>query len=64
LEYDQFVKCAQVVKEFNEEIITIAGNIGCLFEGTEKFVDYVCRPEVDENGNIDTLLYCILEFLY
>ncbi len=43
--YSRFVKCAQVVKEFDPDIVTIVGNVGALFEGTEKHVDYVCRGD-------------------
>jgi hypothetical protein len=50
--YSEFVKCARTVKKFNKEIITIAGNVGCLFEGTQNHVDLVCRPEIDEQGNV------------
>ena len=43
--YSKFVKCAKAVKKFDPNIVTIAGNVGALFESTEKFVDHVCRGD-------------------
>jgi len=43
--YSKFVECANAVKNFDENIITIAGNAGALFPGTEKYVDYVCKGD-------------------
>lgn len=39
--YLQFIECAQTVKEFDANIITLAGNIGCLIEDTINHVDHV-----------------------
>ncbi len=43
--YMKFIQCAQAVKIFDKNIITIAGNVGALYKNTEKYVDYVCRSE-------------------
>ncbi|MFX0017599.1 MAG: B12-binding domain-containing radical SAM protein [Promethearchaeota archaeon] len=43
--YNNFMKSAEVVKDFNKKIITIAGNVGALFEKTKNYVDYVCTND-------------------
>ena len=43
--FSKFVEWAKSVKEFDPAIITIAGNVGALFEDTEKYVDYVCKGD-------------------
>lgn len=43
--YKIFIKCASAVKEFDSEIITIAGNSGALFDETSNYVDYVCTTD-------------------
>jgi len=40
--YSTYVECAKAVKEAFPEIVLIAGNVGVLFEGTEKYVDHIC----------------------
>ena len=42
-QFNRFIKCSKTVKEFNNKIITIAGNVGVLFDETKDHVDYVCR---------------------
>ena len=57
--YLQFIECAKVVKKFDQQIITIAGNIGGLIEETKNYVDYVLlgdgvkslRQLLGENAN-------------
>ena len=39
--YLQFIECARSVREFDPQIVTIAGNIGSLIEETKDYVDYV-----------------------
>ncbi len=39
--YLQFIDCARIVKKFDPQIITIAGNIGGLIDETKNYVDYV-----------------------
>jgi radical SAM superfamily enzyme YgiQ (UPF0313 family) len=39
--YMQFIECAKAVKKFDPQIITIAGNVGCLIDETKHHVDYV-----------------------
>ena len=43
--YSEFIKNAQAVKKYDKNIITIAGNVGSLFEKTINFVDYVCNGD-------------------
>ncbi len=43
--YSKFVECAHAVKNFDNKIITIAGNVGCLFKQTKNYVDYICRGD-------------------
>ncbi|MEX2684893.1 MAG: radical SAM protein [Candidatus Sigynarchaeota archaeon] len=43
--YTDFVKCARAIKKHYPDIITIAGNVGAMFPGTEKYVDHVCRGD-------------------
>jgi hypothetical protein len=43
--YTDFVKCACAIKESYPDIITIAGNVGAMFPGTERYVDHVCRGD-------------------
>ncbi len=43
--YNNFLKSAQTVKGFNKNNITIAGNVGALFEKTKNYVDYVCTND-------------------
>ncbi|MBN1214247.1 MAG: hypothetical protein JXA99_02275, partial [Candidatus Lokiarchaeota archaeon] len=43
--YTMFIKNAKKVKEFDKNIITIAGNIGSLFEKTKEYVDYICSGD-------------------
>jgi hypothetical protein len=43
--YSKFIECAQAVKRFDENIVTIAGNAGVLFPGTEHYVDYVIKGD-------------------
>ncbi|MFX1489538.1 MAG: B12-binding domain-containing radical SAM protein [Promethearchaeota archaeon] len=43
--YSKFIECAQAVKQFDKDIITIAGNAGALFPGTDQYVDYICRGD-------------------
>jgi radical SAM superfamily enzyme YgiQ (UPF0313 family) len=43
--YSNFVKTSQAVKEYDPNIITIAGNVGSLFPGTEQYVDLVCKGD-------------------
>lgn len=40
--YITFINNAQAVKQFDKNIITVAGNVGSLFECTKNYVDYVC----------------------
>ena len=39
--YLRFIDCARIVKKFDPQIITIAGNIGSLVDETKNYVDYV-----------------------
>ena len=41
-DYTNFIKCTQIIKEFDSSIKTIAGGAGAMYEGTENFVDYTC----------------------
>lgn len=43
--YSKFIECAQAVKKFDKNIITIAGNAGSLFPETDQYVDYICRGD-------------------
>ena len=43
--YTYFRECAQAVKEYDNNIITVGGNVGCLFDGTEGYVDYDCKGD-------------------
>jgi len=43
--YMNFIKSAGAVKEFDPNIITIAGNVGVLFPNTEKHVDFVGKGD-------------------
>lgn len=43
--YSTFIECTQLVKKFDNNIITIAGNVGILEEGTENYVDHICRGD-------------------
>ncbi len=43
--YSKFIVCVQAVKEFDKNIITIAGNAGVLFPGTEHYVDYISKGD-------------------
>ncbi len=41
--YHTFIDCTKAVRENYPDIVLIAGNVGAMFEGTEKYVDLVCR---------------------
>ena len=43
--YSLFVETAKAVKKFDRNIITIAGNVGAMFPGTEKLVDIVGKGD-------------------
>ena len=43
--YSKFIECAQAVKEFDKNIITIAGNAGVLFPETNHYVDYISKGD-------------------
>ncbi len=43
--YTDFVKCTRAIKERYPNITTIAGNVGAMFPGTERYVDHVCRGD-------------------
>lgn len=43
--YSKFIECAQTVKKHDKNIITVAGNAGALFPGTNQYVDYVCKGD-------------------
>jgi hypothetical protein len=43
--YTDFVKCARAIKRHYPDVITIAGNVGAMFPGTERYVDQVCRGD-------------------
>ncbi len=43
--YTRFIRCAQAVKSFDKNIVTVAGNVGSLFKQTNRQVDYVCRGD-------------------
>lgn len=43
--YTNFIKTSQAVKQYDPNIITIAGNVGSLFPGTDNYVDLVCRGD-------------------
>ena len=50
--YTKFVETAKAVRQFDNKIIIIAGNVGCFFPETKNYVDYMCIPKVDEYGNV------------
>ncbi len=41
--YNTFIECAKAVRENYPDIVLIAGNVGAMFEGTERYVDLICR---------------------
>jgi radical SAM superfamily enzyme YgiQ (UPF0313 family) len=41
--FSTFVKCVNAVREFDKNIVIIAGNVGSMFEDTKKYADYICR---------------------
>ncbi|MFX0135338.1 MAG: B12-binding domain-containing radical SAM protein [Candidatus Hodarchaeota archaeon] len=43
--YTNFIKTSRAVRNYDPNIITIAGNVGSLFPGTENYVDFVCRGD-------------------
>jgi radical SAM superfamily enzyme YgiQ (UPF0313 family) len=43
--YNNFKITSQKVKQYDPNIVTIAGNVGSLFPGTENFVDLICRGD-------------------
>ncbi|MFW9969877.1 MAG: B12-binding domain-containing radical SAM protein [Candidatus Odinarchaeota archaeon] len=43
--YTRFVESAMAVKNYDPNIITIAGNVGMLFPGTENYVDHIGRGD-------------------
>ena len=45
IKYSDFVKCAKAIKKFDENILIIAGNVGALFDETEKHADLVCKED-------------------
>ncbi|MFX0083882.1 MAG: B12-binding domain-containing radical SAM protein [Candidatus Hodarchaeota archaeon] len=42
-DFSEFIRCTEYIRHHYPKIKIIAGNIGALFEGTDKYVDYVCR---------------------
>lgn len=43
--YTNFINTSLAVKRYDPSIITIAGNVGSLFPGTEDYADLVCRGD-------------------
>ena len=43
--FSTFIRYTQIVKEFDKNIIIIAGNVGSMFKDTEKYADYICRGD-------------------
>jgi len=43
--YSQFVETAKAIRKYDPTITTIAGNVGALFPGTEKYVDMIGRGD-------------------
>lgn len=41
--YSDFIDCTKTIRKFDPNIKILAGNVGCMFEGTEKHVDYTCK---------------------
>ncbi len=39
--YSTFIDCTKEIRKFNPDIKIIAGNVGAMFEGTQKYVDKV-----------------------
>jgi hypothetical protein len=44
-DYTNFIKCAQMVKQYDSSIITLAGSTGAMFPQTCDYVDHVCIGE-------------------
>jgi len=41
-DYTNFISCTKSIKEFDPSIKIIAGGAGAMYEGTNRYVDYLC----------------------
>jgi len=43
--YGDYIRCAQAIRDHYPDITIVAGNVGALFPGTEKYADLVCEGD-------------------